>query len=88
MRPLFDDTPLEIEEVLLEGLRKRSLSQRLSSMAQLTSVTWNAAREAVRRAMPGADEATRDRVFLEQHYGRELAAATVRRRRELGFYDG
>ena len=56
-------------------------------MVQMTSVTWNAAQDAVRRALPEADQEVRDRVFLEQHYGRKLAVATVRRRRELGLYD-
>ncbi len=87
MRPLFDDTPLEVEEVLLKGLRRRSPGQRLSSLVQLTSITWKAAQAAVQRALPEADQEVRDRVFLEQHYGRELAVATVRRRRERGFYD-
>ncbi len=87
MGTLFDDTPAEVEKVLLEGLRRRSPSERLSSMVQLTTVTWKAARAAVRRALPGSDHETRDRVFLKQHYGLELALATVRRRRELGFYD-
>ncbi len=87
MRPLFDDTPLEVEQVLLEGLRQREPAERLDSLVQLTSVTWNAAQAAVKRALPDASQRVRDQVFLEQHYGRELAVAVVRRRGERGFYD-
>lgn len=87
MRPLFDDTPLEVEQALLEGLRKRTPTERGDSMAQLTAVTLQAARDAVARALPDASQEVRDRVFLEQHYGRELSLGVVRRRQELGFYD-
>lgn len=88
MRRLFEDTPLEVERVLLEGLRKRPPDERLRSMVSLTSVAWNAARDAVGRAWPEESQETQDRIFLEQHYGCDLAAAVVEKRRKLGFYNG
>ncbi len=53
----------------------------------MTVFCRQAAREAVRRAQPGASQQEQDRRLLTELYGAELAEGFVARRAELGFYD-
>jgi len=87
MRPLFADTPLDVEEVWLAAQRRLQAVGRLERAVELTDLCWYAAWDAVRRAFPDAAPDEQDRLFLTAQYGAELAAEVVQKRREKGFYD-
>ncbi len=88
MKPLSADTPLEVERIWLDEIRKRGPAFQLQRMIELTSFSRQAAREAVRRAHPDASEAERDEILLRELYGDEVEARkVVELRRQLGFYD-
>jgi len=88
MKPLSEDTPLEVERIWLDEIRKRGPAFQLQRMIELTNFCRQAAREAVRRAHPEATEAERDEILLRELYGDEVdARKVVELRRQLGFYD-
>jgi hypothetical protein len=88
MKPLSPDTPLEVEEIWLDQIRKRGPAFQLERMIELTELCRQAARVAVRRAHPEAGPAELDEILLRELYGDEVdARKVVELRRELGFYD-
>ncbi len=88
MTPLAKDTPLEVEKIWLEGLRQRGPLLQLRRVGELTEFCRRAAREAVRRAHPGARAWELDEILLRETYrDADMARKVVARRRELGFYD-
>lgn len=87
MNPLSPDTPLDVERVWLAAQRERGPAWRLARAMDMTVFCRQAAREAVRRAMPDASRREQDRRLLSELYGAELAEGVVNRRAELGFYD-
>ncbi len=88
MTPLSADTPLDVERIWLDGIRKKGPLFQLRRMLELTDLCRQAAREAVRRGHPDASEAERDEILLRELYGDpEAARRTVALRRERGFYD-
>ena len=88
MKPLSADTPLEVERIWLEEIRKRGPSFQLQRMIELSNFCRQAAREAIRRAHPEASPAETDEILLRELYGEEVDARKfVERRRQLGFYD-
>ncbi len=87
MKPLSADTPLDVEQRWIAGIRERGPVWRLQRTASLTSLCWRAAQEAFRRARPEATPLERDRWLLAERYGDEAAREVVRRRVEKGFYE-
>jgi hypothetical protein len=88
MKPLSADTPLEVERIWLDEIRKRGPAFQLQRMIELTNFCRQSAREAVLRAHPEASEAERDEILLRELYGDEVDAhKVVELRRQLGFYD-
>ena len=88
MKPLSSDTPLEVERVWLDEIRKRGPAFQALRMIELTNFCRQAAREAVRRAHPEASAAERDEILLRELYGEEVDSyKVVELRRQLGFYD-
>jgi hypothetical protein len=88
MKPLSADTPLEVERIWLDEIRKRGPAFQLRRMIELSSFCRQSAREAVRRAHPEATEAERDEILLRELYGDEVdARRVVELRRQQGFYD-
>ena len=88
MKPLSRDTPLEVERIWLDEIRKRGPDFQLQRMIELTNFCRQAAREAVRRGHPDASEAERDEILLRELYGDEVdARKVVELRRQFGFYD-
>jgi hypothetical protein len=88
MKPLSADTPLEVERIWLDEIRKRGSAFQAQRMIELTNFCRQSAREAVRRAHPDASEAERDEILLRELYGDEVdARKVVELRRQLGFYD-
>jgi hypothetical protein len=88
VKPLSSDTPLEVEEVWLDELRRRGGLFQLRRLAELVDLGREAARVAVRRAHPDADRIELDEIFLRQLYGEEIARNVIALRIERGFYDG
>jgi hypothetical protein len=88
VKPLSRDTPLEIEEIWLDELRRRGGLFQLRRLAELVDLGREAARVAVRRAHPDADRIELDEIFLRQLYGEEIARNVIALRIERGFYDG
>ena len=88
MKPLSADTPIEVERIWLEEIRKRGPSFQVRRLIELTDFCRQAAREAVRRGHPEASEAERDEILLREIYGDQVDARKfVEMRRELGIYD-
>jgi len=87
MKPLSRDTPLEVEEVWLEALRRRGGLFQLRRLAELVQLGREAARVAVRRAHPEAGPMEIDEVFLREIYGSETARSLVALRVKLGCYE-
>jgi hypothetical protein len=88
VKPLSSDTPLEMEEVWLDELRRRGGLFQLRRLAELVDLDREAARVAIRRARPDADRIELDEIFLRQLYGEEIARNVIALRIERGFYDG
>jgi hypothetical protein len=68
------DTHPEAERAQIDLLRKATLSQRFARACSLTATTIALARRAIARANPGLSPGEVDLMFVEVHYGRELAA--------------
>ena len=73
MKTLSQDTSPEIELRLIEMLRRQTPTQRLSRTLYLTTVTLNLSRRAIARANPGKSKRELDLLFVEYHYGKDLA---------------
>jgi hypothetical protein len=73
MKTLSQDTSPEIEMKLIEMLRQQTPSQRLSKTLYLTTVTLNLSRRAIARANPGKSKRELDLLFVEYHYGKDMA---------------
>ena len=73
MKTLSQDTSPEIELKLIEMLRQQTPTQRLSKTLYLTTVTLNLSRRAITRANPGKSKRELDLLFVEYHYGKDLA---------------
>lgn len=88
MKPLSEDTPLEVEAVWLAGIREKGPFFQLQRMIEMSALARQAVRESVRRARPEATEPERDEILLRELYGDPVAAQeVVRLRLEQGFYD-
>jgi hypothetical protein len=87
MKPLSRDTPLEVEKVWLEALRRRGGLFQLQILAELVQLGREAARTAVRRAHPAAGTRELDLALLRELYGEETATALVALRIKLGCYE-
>lgn len=56
MKPLSSDTPPEIEQMLIEGYRKMSASEKLRIMQDLNRTAQLLALSDIRQRYPDADE--------------------------------
>jgi hypothetical protein len=89
MKPLSRDTPVEVERVWTEEIRRRGPAFQARRLVELTDFARQAAREAVRRANPEASPAERDEILLRETYGdAEMAKKVVELRAGMGLYDG
>ena len=87
MKTQSEDTHPEAERVQIELLRKATPAQRAQLALSLSETTIKLARRAIRRANPGASEEEVGLIFVEVHYGKELAdrvRAYLERRRQGG----
>ena len=87
IKPLSDDTSLEVERHWIMGLREKGPVWRLSQAVRLSSHCWRAAQTAFQRARPHAAPVEQDTWLLQERYGDAIASRVVERRRQQGFYD-
>ena len=67
------DTSPEAEAVQIELLRRASVSERIAKAMSLTRMTFHLAKRAIARANPGLGQRELDLIFIEIHYGKDLA---------------
>lgn len=77
------DTSADVDDVQLQLLRQKSPPERVGLALRLSSDVIRASKRAIARAYPDFSPSEREHLFLELHYGRELAEA-VRRWRNHG----
>ena len=70
---MITDTAAEMDFILIENARKMTVSERLTQMRRLSSLTAQMSKRAIARANPQFTNAEVDVMFVELHYGRELA---------------
>ncbi len=73
--PIPNDTSLDIEEKQLQLLREMSPSDRLMMAVRLSSDVIRASKRAIARTHPELTPRQVGHMFVELHYGRELADA-------------
>jgi hypothetical protein len=71
---MLSDTHPEAQAMQLELLRKATPAERFELVRSLTALVVTNARRAIARANPGASQEELDLIFVEVHYGAELAA--------------
>ena len=67
------DTHIKAENVLISLLREKSPAKKFSLVRSLTQSTIQLSKRAIQRAHKGVDENQVNLIFIELHYGRELA---------------
>jgi hypothetical protein len=67
------DTNPEVEKVLISLLRNLSTEAKLNRVLQFSSSIINLSKRAIARANPELSEDERNLLFVEYHYGVELA---------------
>jgi hypothetical protein len=67
------DTNPEVEKVLIALLRTLSTEERLNRTLNFSSSIINLSKRAISRANPELSEDERNLLFVEYHYGVELA---------------
>jgi len=70
---MLSDTSPEAEKVQIELLRKMSIAQRISRVRDWTRMVVHLSRQGLARANPGVDNQELDILWVEHHYGRDLA---------------
>jgi hypothetical protein len=67
------DTPPQVEKIQIELIRQSSVAKRISMVRSLSQTTMFLSRRAIQRANPLLSEREVDLLFVEYHYGKELA---------------
>lgn len=70
---MLSDTHPEAEAVQLELLRRASVAEKFNQVRELTRIAVYHARRAIARANPDCTQRELDLIFVETHYGRDLA---------------
>lgn len=73
MRNKLTDTHPEADAVQIELLRDKTVRQRFSLLCSLTRLAIHHSKRAIARANPELSQRERDLLFVEVHYGKELA---------------
>jgi len=73
--PRPGDTTAEAERAQIELLRATSVSGRIRCAVALSTTVTALARRSIARARPQASGRERDLLFVDVHYGSDLAAA-------------
>ena len=67
------DTSPQAEKVQIELIRKSSIARRISMVRSLSQMTMFLSQRAIRRANPSLSKREVNLVFVELHYGKDLA---------------
>ena len=67
------DTNPEVERVLISLIRKLTMNEKLNRTLNFSSSIINLSKRAIARANPELSEDERNLLFVEYHYGVELA---------------
>lgn len=67
------DTNPEVERVLISLIRKLTMNEKLNRTLNFSSSIINLSKRAIARANPELSEDERNLLFVEYHYGAELA---------------
>ena len=70
---MLTDTHPEAEAVLNDLWRKKSPAERFARMCELTEMTRRNAKRAIELAHPDWTLEKRNQLFVEVHYGKDLA---------------
>jgi hypothetical protein len=73
MKTQSPDTERRAERVLVDLLRKKSVSEKFNQVRSLSRLMIQLSRRAVTRARKAQSETEADLLFVELNYGRELA---------------
>ena len=68
------DTHPEAERVQLELIRNMTVAERIAQMRDWTRMVVHLSREGLAKANPGLDQRELDVLWVEHHYGPDLAA--------------
>ena len=67
------DTQVEAEHILIDLLRKKSIATRFSAIRSLSQATIELSKRALARANREMDDDQVNLLFVDLHYGKELA---------------
>lgn len=73
MKALSRDTHPHVEHIQIELLRSATGQHRFALARSLSETTMCLARQAIRRAHPEANDEDVALIFVEVHYGRDMA---------------
>jgi PP-loop superfamily ATP-utilizing enzyme len=71
---MLSDTHPQAEKVQTELIRRMSVAERIARMRAWTRMLVHLSRQGIARANPGLDERELDLLWVEHHYGPDLAA--------------
>ena len=67
------DTKVDAENIQISLIRKKSISEKFSQVLRLSQTAIELSKRAIQRANEDLDAAQIDILFIEYHYGKELA---------------
>ncbi len=70
---MLSDTPPDIEQLQIELLRQKTVTERMALAGNLTHFVIQLSRQAIARQHPEWTQRQVDLEWVEVHYGRELA---------------
>ena len=70
---MLSDTPPDIEQLQIELLRRKTVTERMALAGNLTHFVIQLSRQAIARQHPEWTQRQVDLEWVEIHYGRELA---------------
>ena len=73
MSTLSRDTPPDAEKIQIELIRKADFSKRMSLLRSMTRTSILHSFRAIKRVNPELSDKECDLLFVEYHYGKELA---------------
>ena len=73
------DTHIKSEEVLISSLREKSTATKFSQIRSLSQLTVNLSKRAIARANKGINDQQLNLIFIDLHYGQELANKVKKR---------
>lgn len=73
MKTIFPDTHPKIENIWIEMIRTKSIQEKYQQTCLLSNAAIALSKRAIKRANPKATKRELDLLFVEYHYGQDLA---------------